>query len=295
MSTIAEMVVQLGGIAQKQELVRLGATSYRLTAAVRAGQVFRARQGWYSTVDPFVPRLRATRVGGRLTGLSALNDYGAWSQPSSSLHVSVPRTASRLRTQDDRHRIRSAQTRDGVVLHYDHAKIVRTGGRHRVSLIDALEACLLSEPFEVSVPPVDWALRQKWFDLVDFEELLLRLPPRLRKIRRLVDQKSGSYLESLARVRLLQAGFALETQVEVEQKWWIDIVVDGWLAIEVDGKEFHSERFEEDRSRDLELTLRGYHVVRLSYGLIVDHWEVVLAAIRSARASRYSLIPQNSG
>ncbi|MHB1234360.1 MAG: hypothetical protein ACYCZK_01670 [Microbacteriaceae bacterium] len=105
-------------------------------------------------------------------------------------------------------------------------------------MIDALEACLLSEPFEVSVPPVDWALRQKWFDLVDFEELLLRLPPRLRKIRRLVDQKSGSYLESLARVRLLQAGFALETQVEVEQKWWIDIVVDGWLAIEVDGKEF---------------------------------------------------------
>jgi len=282
MRAIHDMLRELGGTAQKQELVRMGATGYRLTAAVRRGEVFRARQGWYSIVPPFEPRLRAIRVGGRLTGLSALNDYGAWSPRSPLLHVSVPRTVSRLRMQHDRHVLRSSLTRDGVVLHYETPEVLASGDRYRVGLTHALEACILDETDEVAVAALDWAVRQESFDRLELVSLLSRLPLHKRGIGRLVDASSESYLESVARVRLSKAGFDVETQVDVDGRWRVDIVIAGWLALELDGEQFHAGRFEEDRARDLELTVRGYHVLRFSYRQVMGDWDRVVATIRAA-------------
>ena len=50
MASVREMVGGLGGLAQKRQLVALGATDWMLTRAVHDGEVHRARQGWYSTI-----------------------------------------------------------------------------------------------------------------------------------------------------------------------------------------------------------------------------------------------------
>jgi len=76
MTDIARIVHQLGGIAQKQQLVARGARDLDLTRAFRSGAVDRARQGWYTTLPSEDLRVRAVRVGGRLTGLSAVHALG---------------------------------------------------------------------------------------------------------------------------------------------------------------------------------------------------------------------------
>jgi hypothetical protein len=69
MHDVRAMVELLGGMAQKQQLVRLGARDRDLTRAVRLREVHRARQGWYTTLDERSPQVQAVRIGGRLTGL----------------------------------------------------------------------------------------------------------------------------------------------------------------------------------------------------------------------------------
>lgn len=102
MPGIAAIVHSLGGIAQKQQLVARGARDLDLTRAVRRGEVSRARQGWYTTLPHTDLRVRAVRVGGRLTGISAIIQAGGWVLGDHPLHVSVRDNAARLRSQHDR-------------------------------------------------------------------------------------------------------------------------------------------------------------------------------------------------
>ena len=103
MPDIAALVASLGGMAQKQQLVARGARDLDLTGAVRRGEVERARQGWYTTLPRDDPAVRAVRVGGRLTGMSAVIALGGWSLGRHPLHVSLRDNAARLRTPWNRH------------------------------------------------------------------------------------------------------------------------------------------------------------------------------------------------
>lgn len=65
-------------------------------------------------------------------------------------------------------------------------------------------------------------------------------------------------LESAAGALLLETGIGpVASQVWVASVGWVDLVVDGWLVIEVDGYATHREAFGEDRRRDAELTRLG--------------------------------------
>ena len=68
----------------------------------------------------------------------------------------------------------------------------------------------------------------------------------------------------------------------------MDLVVDGWLVIECDSKEFHEtwEQQLKDRHRDLALAARGYATLRLTAGQIMYRDEEVLAAVKGLLATR---------
>jgi very-short-patch-repair endonuclease len=55
------------------------------------------------------------------------------------------------------------------------------------------------------------------------------------------------------------------------------------VVVETDGYRYHRGRqaFEDDRTRDLELRLRGYQVLRLSYIQVVEEPGVVAMALRA--------------
>ena len=63
MVDVRALVEEFGGLAQKRQLVDRGAADYDLTRAVKRGDVIRARQGWYTTLEELEPRVRAVRVG----------------------------------------------------------------------------------------------------------------------------------------------------------------------------------------------------------------------------------------
>jgi very-short-patch-repair endonuclease len=277
-------------MAQKQQLVRRGVRDSHLTAAVRSGEVTRARQGWYTTLDPGDVRVRAVRVGGRLTGISAIERWGGWVLGGHPLHVSVRDNAARLRSPSNRHvRLRPGDPR--VVLHWDGIEREDRGTSMEVALEDALLRVIIDESLETAVAVLDWALHTNALDEFDFELLMLRLPKNRRFIRHWVDARCDSLPESLARTRLRLSGHRVVTQVGIPSIEWIDLVVDGVAALEVDGREFHQDRFERDRRKDVNITLFGLHALRATAQMVFNDWGFVQAGVRAALAQHAAAAP----
>jgi hypothetical protein len=293
MADIEALVLSLGGMARRPQLLRLGAHDYELTRAVRRGEVVRARNGWYSTFRESDPRLRAVRVGGRLTGLSAIASVGGWVLGQHPLHVSVHRNAARLRTQGNRFRRLNVRAPRNVALHWDDPEVDAFGTSTVVGLVDALTRVVLDEDLETAVAALDWALHTGALDRIDFETLVLRLPVERRGISGWVDPTCESLPESLARTRLRVAGHQVVSQQPLRETQRIDLVVDGQVGIEVDGEEFHLDTFAADRDKDVDIAISGLHNLRPTAKMVFydwDHFELgVLAALRArGRAPEFS-------
>lgn len=59
-------------------------------------------------------------------------------------------------------------------------------------------------------------------------------------------------------------GVQVEVQVQIEGVGRVDLVVDGWLIIECDSREYHEGWMTQkrDRRRDLAAAARGYTTIR---------------------------------
>ncbi|WP_411699474.1 hypothetical protein [Conyzicola sp.] len=286
MADIAELVDRLGGMAQKQQLVALGARDLDLTLAVRGGRVIRARQGWYSTLAEDDPRVRAVRVGGRLTGISAVIAAGGWVLGRHPLHVSVHDNAARLRTPSNRFVQLAKRHVKGLALHWDDGGVARRGTATSVDLRDALVRVVLDEEFETAVAALDWAVHTGRIDRMDFERIFAHLPRNRRAIREWVDGRCESLPESLTRTRLRMLGHDVDIQVRLGDLERIDLVVDDCVGIETDGREFHESRFEEDRTKDLDITTAGLHPLRPSANMVFRKWDRIVLAVERAIAAR---------
>ena len=287
MHDIAAIVDSLGGITQKKQLVARGARDLDLTRAVRDGAVTRARQGWYTTLPESDRRVRAIRVGGRLTGISAVIQAGGWVLGEHPLHVAVPANAARLRSQENR-RVRFDTSKPGgVVLHWDAIEVGERGPVSSVGLSDALYRVVLNESLETAVAALDWALRTQALDQIDFEQLLLRLPQDCRPIGNWVDGACDSLPESLVRTRLRLRGHVVVSQVTRGDAKHIDLVVDDCVAVEADGEEHHAHRFDHDRRKDIHITIERLHVIRPTALMIFYEWDLVLLAIETAISERH--------
>jgi very-short-patch-repair endonuclease len=268
MKTVAELIHEAGGVLPTRDLRSLGARPRDLTTAVRSGSVRRVRRGWYTTIEPRDPRFIALRVGGRLTGSSALKLLGAWTwaaQPP--VTVSVPRNAARLRF------VRRARTV------YDPDEVTSRGSYWSVDPRDALARAVLEASFEEAVTLWDWALSSTIFTESDLAQVANRLPLDARHVIDWADAGSQSHIESVARVRLMQAGYSVTTQEPVGRRQAIDLVVNEVVGLEVDGRAFHAESFEYDRAKDLTIAIEGRTPLRISYDMVKNHWGRILRAI----------------
>jgi len=283
MSIIAKWVSDLGGFAQKRQLVRLGATDASLTAAVRSGAVLRARNGWYATVDQRAPEFMAVRIGGRLTGLSAVRAAGGWVlERNGPLHVSVPRNAARLRSPRNRRVALTARYKHGVIVHWDDADIRDAGSATAVGLQDALLRVIADEDIETAVAALDWALHTARIELSDLDRILARLPTRYQYLRNWVDPACESLPESLSRTRLRLLGHHVASQAELSTAERVDLVIDGTVGLETDGEEFHWDRFLADRLKDIQILREGLIPIRLPAKVVFYNWPLAVAAIRAA-------------
>jgi hypothetical protein len=215
MPDVRAMVERLGGMAQKRQLVGLGARDLDLTRAVRSGDVHRVRNGWYSVLDPLSPAVQAVRVGGRLTGISAIEPLDGWTATTTLLHVSVSGNAARLRDRWNRHRRLHPSNTRGVVLHWEAPELAARGTATSVALTDAVTRVILDEPEEDALAVIAWLEHAGRFDDVDRSNVLGTLPASRKYLLRRPESGAESRPESLAHTRLVRLGHRIRTQVPV--------------------------------------------------------------------------------
>ena len=104
------------GLASRRELLVNGIYPGWIDVAAWYGRhLIRVRKGWYARPTERLDVLRAWRLGGRLTCVSAA-EFHTGARPGPVLHVEVPRNAARLRDPD--HHRRRLDRDMAVVVHW---------------------------------------------------------------------------------------------------------------------------------------------------------------------------------
>ncbi len=278
---VVQLLGTLGGVASRWQLLERGATEWEIGQARHDGRIIRVRRAWYALPGADRAVITAVRVGGMLTCSSLLHAIGTWAPSTDDVHVSVAANASRLRSAQSRYIPRSLDE-TGIVLHWRTDSEPTTTARDTVA--GALAALSRCAPENEVVAATDAVLHQRLTSVTD-----LRRSGVPQSVLHRTDPTSESGGESLVRLRLRSLQIAYRAQVQVAGVGRVDFVIGERLVLEVDGYAFHGDRdaFERDRERDLQLTARGYLVLRVSYRQIREEWprveRALLAIIRSGR------------
>jgi len=293
MDPIARSIRRAGYFLRRRDLLALGFTDRDIKGSLERRRIFRVRQGWYSVPDAPEQAIRAVRVGGRLTSVSALESYGLRVPRRERVHVAVKATASRLRRPDDRHR--RLKQRDDVRVHWIDRH--DAGGTvWRVSLEDALLAVLLEEPREVAIACVSAVVHRKKWSARRVDAVFERAPLRARPWRHLISALDESHGETFARLWLTDAGVQFEQQFVIENVGRLDFKVGPNTYVEIDGGQHDPEwtgegksTWDKDHDRDTTTAIGGGTVLRFNYRQLYRDWPRVLAAIERTVADDLAL------
>ncbi|UAL30919.1 hypothetical protein K8W59_05330 [Nocardioides rotundus] len=268
---------RLGGAAATGPLLEL-VTRRRLDAAVRSGDIRRARRGYYLLTEPEErSRGDAVRVGGTVSHLSAAVLHGwAVKWPTERTWLTVPRG----------HTVAAS----GLHLAWSDLPPEQVVDGRTAPLRTVLD-CARRLPFDEALAVADSALRADAVGRVELAEAAAALRgPGSRQVRRVAlaaDGRAANPFESVLRALALEAAIEVEPQGEVKVPGWTfhpDLVDrDGRRVFEADSFTFHTSR--EAHARDCvrynALTLAGWRVFRFT-------WEQVMlspAYVRSVLAA----------
>lgn len=291
MEEVEQLLARQGGIARRRDVLKAGVSRRQLARMVDEGRLRLLTPHLVTNVAEPAP---GETLVADVVALDATVSHGSAALLWGMELVTTPEKRS-VTVGRDRCRL----TRVGVTIHRrdlgPDERVSRDGVWVTSALRTVLDLCR-SLPLAEAVAVTDSALRH---DLVTVEELtaaLVELPagrgrPRLARALRLVDPASGSVLESLCRVLLVQAGIGPEESQLVIRSVRGRVLgrVDfAWpsarLVVETDGFAFHADRtsYRNDRRRTNDLVLAGWRVLRFSWEDVVHHPDEVVAAVRTA-------------
>jgi hypothetical protein len=133
------------------------------------------------------------------------------------------------------------------------------------------------------IASLESAVHQRALARAEVPALIAALPQRFATLACELDFGAESGLETIARLRIGPLAKSVQTQVEITgigrngRRGRVDLLINGWLVIELDGDEFHDPA--QDRIRDAVLVRLGYRVHRFGYDQIMHHWPLVEATI----------------
>ena len=280
-----EFIRRSGGALPVAALRRSGLDGAPIRAGLRAGRLISVRRGWYAIPDAPADVIRAVRVGGVLTAASAARLRNLWMLDDPLLHVRVPSSASGLRSPDDA-TVALDRSAHGVCVHYrtaaaSPAAAAAPGDRPAsdglARSIAEMFRCAGTVPAMIAL---ESALNRRELPIHAIESVRRLVPSWAHRPLRLATPDSDSGLETIARLLFHRLRVRVRTQVLVPGVRHVDLLIGDRLVIELDGRAFHSgEDFERDRRQDLELALRGYLVIRLSYRMVVHDWDATHRAV----------------
>ena len=162
---------------------------------------------------------------------------------------------------------------DDVCVHWEPVLSKEEERTHVASIGTVLERVLVCMPLKVSLPMLDAARNRGLYDVST-----LTIPPtgsrlpHLKEALSLSSDRARSILETVARLQLIDMGLTPQVGVWIEGVGEVDMIILGFIIIEVDGWAFHSskEQREKDLKRDRELLRRGYVVLRFTYDDVMN-------------------------
>lgn len=255
------------------ELRTAGLTRRQIDREVAAERLLRVRRGRYVEAGSSESVIRAAKLGGRLDCVSLLRELGVFVLDDSRFHVAVATGSSRL-----------GAVPAGVVRHWKSDLTDASVS----TLTTALAQACRCQTVRATIATLDSAWHLGIVDECGIAEVFSLLPARYKVLRKHLDRRAESGSETLMRLLLRRAGIRFEPQVWVDGVGRVDFVVDGWLIVECDSKEFHADwrAQRKDYRRNIEAARRGYATLRVTAEDIMYRPDDVLEALRGAVNSR---------
>ena len=274
---------QHGHLIRSTRLRHLGHSRHSLDSARRDGLILRPVRPWVATRAASREAVIAVLHRGVLTSSTALRSYGIWSGTDERIHVLLhPHTdPTPARFAGNLAQFRPTNPDSvGVVRHWRAPSFVMAQGPEwRTSIVDALADFAVANHPHQAVAAIDNSLYVGQLRPTDLRLLLRRLPARLHHTAALIDGRAESGPETLARCRIQEMGCRFEIQVTIG-KHRVDILIDGWLVVEIDSEEWHGKDRLSDSRRTNWLVGIGYSVLRFDYHEVMDEWPSCERAIR---------------
>jgi len=261
------------------ELKGRGHTTASIRRAIEAGQLERVIAGWYATPGADRDAVRAMRLGARLGCVSALRLKGAWTPPDRAMHLELPSSASGRR-------LAARGLPDGAVTHW-HGRAAATGSAVPVAPIaQAIARMLRCQPPHLAIAVLDSLLFRRLITENRLRAIIAAAPERIRFLGEHLEPRSEEGIESIVRFGLAMAGIATRVQVVLRSRDRLDLVVDDWLVLELDGREFHAQRaaFTKDRVRTARLIRGSRTVLQFAYASVMYDWPFVQGTVEEVIA-----------
>lgn len=257
--------------------LRQRASRRAIEARVHAGGLRRVRRGVYAADTACAAAVEAAEHGGSLGCETAARHRGIWVLDDETLHVWM---------RADRHHHGGQSRECSCIRHWD------AGGTTRAFALPSVPRVLLQiyrcrggEPFFVAL---ESARRQGLLSRDGLRRLRAALDRRGQDLVDFSRADADSGLESLVRLRLRRLGWDVRTQVRVIGTGVVDLLIDGWLIVETDGRANHDggSHRHRDLVRDATAASWGHITLRFDYALVIHDWALVERAIVSAMALR---------
>jgi len=244
-----------GHLATSAQLASLGWTRSQLAAA----PIVRVRRGVYACAHVAGPLLTAARVGGALTCVSVLREFGVWSGDDRRVHVQVPPSASGRNSR--------------VRLHWQPPRFAMDTP-WRASRLQALWQAMQCLDGENAIAAMESAIKLGYLTEKEVRRLGAISVDRLRLRMPDLIANSGSGNETITRLRLLKVGYRVVPQGRLPGAGHQDLIVEDCLGLEVDSAQWHGEQIRAlDYERDLISEGLGRPVLRILPAHVHGTWE----------------------
>ncbi|WP_337001251.1 MULTISPECIES: endonuclease domain-containing protein [unclassified Microbacterium] len=227
-------------------------------------------RGWVALprTDPML--VAAAKRGVVLSCITLAARKGLWVSSESEPHVAAPAKSGH------------AGAVKGIV-HWSAPRFPRDPDLLEDSIENALILVARCQPYEDALATWESAMRMR---VVDPSALArVHLPPAARRLLEQATPFADAGTETIFRTRLGWLGLSITPQVWIVGHR-VDFLIGERLVIQIDGGHHVGAQRASDIAHDAELMLRGYHVIRIGYDQLMNHWPTVQGRILSAVAQR---------
>jgi hypothetical protein len=276
-TSLASVVRSHGHLTRTSVLSAVGFSRYDIEQALRHGEIVRVCQGWVATLDASQTSILAATSRAKLAGTTSLASRGIWDATDSRIHLQHAPNAHPpiIAPATPLQSFAPPKFPAGeVIRHWSKERhVLAAEPPWRTSVIDALLLTAHTATFEHLVASIDSAIYLKLLSRAALPTLRGLLPRWARPAIELADPRAESGLESIARLRLAPLARTIEPQFVVPGigrgggAGRVDLLLDNWLVIELDGDEFHDPAI--DRGRNAILVGQGFRQHRFGYAQVI--------------------------